>query len=141
MASRMPTRFDQFNARNKFSITIDEPVKEIGMVPMLVGQGKSYMSPGPRGFVVGALDNKLGPRKFIMVARAIRIEMGADQEVDITWGKSEVCKRLNNIAQKRLLGVQRVIFGQSRIDENICAITGLNQIPRNGRAIFSECQS
>lgn len=111
------------------------------MVPMLAGQGKSYMSPGPRGFVVGTLDNKLGPRKLIMAARVIRIEMGADQEVDITWGKSEVCKHLNNIAQKRLLGVQRVIFGQSRIDEHIFAITGLNQIPRNGRAIFSECQS
>ena len=144
MARYMAARFHEFDPWQESGVAVKEPIAQRWRVPVFTDDLRTWV-PRPRDFVVAALHQQFGPRKEFMVSGVVRVEMRADQKVNIVWlqpdgGESveHVIFRVHFYLQThRGLRSWRMFYeapGKSRINQNVRPVVGLNQISRHGNA-------
>src|SRR5579864_5297098 len=126
----MPTRFKERQAGQQFGVAVDLPVAQGRMIPVRARPGETWVS-AARQFVVFALYDEFGPRKGIVEARVIRIEMRTDEEIDVVGLQPNVSKLLNYIFPTldwRRPRLRNMVRGVSTINQDVLAIASLDKI-------------
>jgi hypothetical protein len=119
----------QGQAWEKLRITINEPVPQSPMI-LVRASGREARMSAPRLCMVFALDDKLRPRKGIMVSAMVYVEMGTDEDVDFIRSQpkcSEVLDHIFSILGARHTRLQR-IPGHPAVDQDMLPIPGFDEI-------------
>src|SRR5258707_8706072 len=102
------------------------------MIPMGTGNGISGVSTTGK-FILNARSDEFCLRKRVVVSHMVYVEMGANENIDVVRMQTKRCKLFNNI--RFVLGQgcslrRRIVRRQSSVDQNVLAITHLNEIRR-----------
>src|SRR5437868_192884 len=113
------------------------------MIPMRACSCKTWVS-AARQFIVFTLDDEFRPRKGIVIARVVHVEMGADQKVDIVRTQPKIGEMLKHIflVLGRRRSWRRCVTGrESTIDEDVLPIARLDEIaPRRRLCWLRSCR-
>src|SRR5579872_3760580 len=133
MPDGVPARLDQRQTGQQLRISINQPVAQRRMVPVRARGGKTRM-PAARHLVVRALDDQLSMCERIMIADVVRIEVGADEQVNVIGTQAERGELADHV---RFVGVglrssrRLVIRRHPAIYQDVLAIARLNEIAHN----------
>src|SRR6266699_4276222 len=124
MSRGMPTGFQQRQAGQELSVSLNQPIAQSRLIPVGTCGSKARMST-PRQFIVFALDNEFRFRKGIVIARVVHIEMGTDEQSDVVSMQTQISEMLQHIFF--ILGWWRswwwhVVCRKSTIDEDVFSI-------------------
>jgi hypothetical protein len=96
MSRGMPTGFQQRQAGQELSISLNQSIAQGRLIPMGACGSKAGMST-PGQFIVLALDNEFRFRKGIVISHVVHIEMGTDEQRDVVRMQTQISEMLQHI--------------------------------------------
>lgn len=125
----MPARLDQLDAGEQFGVAVYQPIAQVRVVPERERGVEARIAAARQGAVL-PLDDEFRPREGGVLARVVRVEMGADEDVDVVGAQAEVGEVRDDILvdlDPHLRGGLD-IGGEPGVNQDVGAVAQLNQV-------------
>jgi hypothetical protein len=132
----MSTGLDEFETRKQLCVAINELVSRGRLIPLGTGERKTGVT-GTRYFMLQALCNEPGMGEGSIIACVIIVVVCTDQDINVGRSHAYRCQLFNDALpvfyslQPRCVWQWLEVRGKATINQNVFAISGLNEIAGN----------
>ncbi|GCE15158.1 hypothetical protein KTT_50170 [Tengunoibacter tsumagoiensis] len=136
VSRNMSTGLDEFEARKQLGVAINQLISRGWLIPLGTGERKTGMT-GMRYFILSALCNELGIGEGSMIAGVIIVVVCTNEEIYVRSLHTYHCQLFNNALpvfyslNPRCVWQWLEVWGKAAINQNVFAISGLNEIAGN----------